>query len=614
MRTYRLARMLVAFGVWVWATPLLILGAATTAHGQAAAEAGVEVLTRGPVHEAFAKVTLSEATPGVVISKGPPGPIEELPPDEKPEGANVAWIPGYWTWDDDRNDFIWVSGVWRVMPPDRQWVPGYWAPIQGGYQWTSGFWAQAGQTEVTYLPPPPEPVEAGPSSPQPADNYVWSPGCWVWHETRYAWQPGYWLVEEPDWVWVSAHYVWTPGGYVFVPGYWDHDIVHRGVMFAPVYYSTPVYTRPDYYYSPAIVIDLGVIATCLFVQPRYHHYYFGDYYDRHYEDRGFYPWYSKRATRYGYDPVYFHYRSERLRHDPDWDVHIDEQYRYRREHVDARPPQTLALQVNIIKTQKTAVAQDLIIGKSLAEATQSKTLPMRFTRLDTDQRKRIETQGREVHRFQLERQRLEVTPAAAKREKGAEAGQPIKVRLRESPVAASPVGKGERGTTPPALPTAPKPETRRREAGPEKPSKVEGRTRKIEAQPPKLERGVKPRKVEAKPEKAKPETKPVAPQTVTAKPPKVQERPRRVEAKPETLELQKGVPKPEQTKRGVAPGKAEPKRALPKPEMKPEEAEPKAQLPKVETKQQKGKQEQAPGAKGKKKKKGEEKPKDEQPR
>lgn len=33
-----------------------------------------------------------------------------LPPDQKPEGDDVAWIPGYWAWDDERNDFLWVSG------------------------------------------------------------------------------------------------------------------------------------------------------------------------------------------------------------------------------------------------------------------------------------------------------------------------------------------------------------------------------------------------------------------------------------------------------------------------------------------------------------------------
>ena len=74
---------------------------------------GAEVLTRGPVHEAFAETVTFDPQPGSVAPKAPPAPIEELPPDERPEGGNVAWIPGYWAWDDERSDFLWVSGIWR---------------------------------------------------------------------------------------------------------------------------------------------------------------------------------------------------------------------------------------------------------------------------------------------------------------------------------------------------------------------------------------------------------------------------------------------------------------------------------------------------------------------
>src|SRR5687768_3068923 len=82
----------------------------------------MEVLSRGPVHEAFAEPVVFDPTPGLVVPKQPPEAIEELPPDDKPEGDNVAWISGYWAWEEDRDDFIWISGFWRVMPPGRQWV------------------------------------------------------------------------------------------------------------------------------------------------------------------------------------------------------------------------------------------------------------------------------------------------------------------------------------------------------------------------------------------------------------------------------------------------------------------------------------------------------------
>ena len=53
--------------------------------------------------------------------------MDEVPPEEKPEGDNIQWTPGYWAWDEERTDFLWVSGFWRVPPPDCTWMPGYWA-------------------------------------------------------------------------------------------------------------------------------------------------------------------------------------------------------------------------------------------------------------------------------------------------------------------------------------------------------------------------------------------------------------------------------------------------------------------------------------------------------
>jgi hypothetical protein len=118
---------------------------------------GEQVLTRGPVHEAFAGVITFNPQPGVVVTKAPPDVLEEMPPEEKPEGDNVTWIPGYWAWDDERSDFLWVSGTWRALPPGREWMAGYWGKTTQGYQWTSGYWADATARETAYLPPPPRP-------------------------------------------------------------------------------------------------------------------------------------------------------------------------------------------------------------------------------------------------------------------------------------------------------------------------------------------------------------------------------------------------------------------------------------------------------------------------
>src|SRR5262245_47369963 len=156
-----------------------------------AADQVAEELTRGPIHEAFGKPTVFNPQAGPVAPKAPPEVIEEIPPDQKPAGDNVTWIPGYWHWDDDGKSFLWVSGFWRSVPPERTWVGGYWSRMDEGYKWVSGYWSSVKATEVEYLPPPPESLETGPSTEATADQ-IWVPGCWIWHDTRYVWRPGFW--------------------------------------------------------------------------------------------------------------------------------------------------------------------------------------------------------------------------------------------------------------------------------------------------------------------------------------------------------------------------------------------------------------------------------------
>src|SRR5262245_45824951 len=77
-----------------------------------AADPGVKVLDKGPVHEAFAQPGADVRGKGMTAPKAPPAPIPEVPPEAKPDGANVKWVPGYWMWDEERKDFIWMSGFW----------------------------------------------------------------------------------------------------------------------------------------------------------------------------------------------------------------------------------------------------------------------------------------------------------------------------------------------------------------------------------------------------------------------------------------------------------------------------------------------------------------------
>jgi hypothetical protein len=103
----------------------------------------LQVLTQGPVHEAFGQPVLFNPAPNPVILNKPPAPVEEIPPGMKPAGNDVQWIPGYWSWDLTQQKFVWTSGIWRMIPPGLAWVPGYWTQSGTGYQWVSGYWRRS---------------------------------------------------------------------------------------------------------------------------------------------------------------------------------------------------------------------------------------------------------------------------------------------------------------------------------------------------------------------------------------------------------------------------------------------------------------------------------------
>ncbi|MCB9940655.1 MAG: YXWGXW repeat-containing protein [Planctomycetaceae bacterium] len=303
-----------------------------------ASQAEPEALARGPIHEAFAEQVNFDPVPGITVAKQPPELIDEVPPQVQPEGYNVQWIPGYWAWDDEREDFIWVSGVWRDIPPDRQWVPGYWADAVGGYQWIAGFWALDRANEVEYLPYPPASLERGPTSPQPSVSHYWVTGCWQYHDQRYRWRPGYWVGHRDDWVWTPDHYVWTPRGAVYVRGYWDYPLVRRGVAFAPVYFHAGNRYR-DRNYSPSVAINVGNLLFDLFVQPRHHHYYFGDYYGDRYRRAGYQSNFAFHG-RSGYDPLFAHYSTHQRRGGVDFDNQVRQWHAVRDRDESQRPPRT----------------------------------------------------------------------------------------------------------------------------------------------------------------------------------------------------------------------------------------------------------------------------------
>ncbi len=279
---------------------------------------------------------------GPVVPKQPPPPVNELPAEERPADANVEWIPGYWAWDDERNDFLWVSGLWRVPPPGRHWIPGYWQQEPAGWSWVSGYWADQAVSTEDLLPAPPDPIEEA-QPPAPNDTSFYAPGNWIYQQDQYYWQPGHWVGYQPGWIWTTPTYLYTPGGYIYVNGYWDHDLDHRGILFAPVALDRRLITQPNWFYRPGYAILPGDLLQSFFVRPSWNHYYFGDYYEPRYANLGIRPWYDFRAGDRFDSPLYRYYRWEN-RANPRWDTELRQSYVGRRDGTVARPSRTLAAQ------------------------------------------------------------------------------------------------------------------------------------------------------------------------------------------------------------------------------------------------------------------------------
>ncbi len=311
-----------------------------------------EIQARGPVHEAFAAIVDGKLAATPVVAQAPPAPINEVPPDLKPEGDDVEWIGGYWHWSEDRDGYLWVSGCWRDAPPGRDWLPGQWVRTRAGYHWVSGAWLPEGTTQVALLPQPPEPIEEDVGAP-PTATSLYVPGTWVWKDTRFAWRPGQWVEQPAEWVWQPAQYVWTPAGYLFVDGYWDHPLNDRGLLYAPAAFPAAVVNR--FVYVPQYVVRPTFLETALFVRAVTKHYYFGDYFEPRYQTAGFVPWYDYRTARAAYDPIFAHYRAyQRVN---DWERTLRALYASRYEGRAARPPRTWAQQQQVMGATPAAEAQ-----------------------------------------------------------------------------------------------------------------------------------------------------------------------------------------------------------------------------------------------------------------
>ena len=368
---------------------------------------GVETLTRGPVHEAFAAPTASDPKPGPVIAKKPPADIDEEPPELRPEGA--IWINGYWEWDAETEDFLWISGLWRVSPPEMRWVPPYWTEADGGWQRVPGFWTSTAVTELEYRPTPPDSLEVGPTSPAPADNYFYIPGSWTYYDTGYRWRSGYWCPYREEWVWCPARWIWTPAGCIYQAGYWDYRPYERAQLYAPVRFTSPIYLTSGYRYRPWCVLDSSRFFVHLWIGPRSNCYYFGNYYGSYGGGFGYTPWCNwSYRHRHCYDPLWSwcntHYRRQGIDYIGrcrGWHQHYD-----RHEH--DRPARTWNDQARLIADAKLDPQKSQrVLAADLKDVAKRDDLPLKLTRLDDNDRQSVRQVSEDLRKLNVERHKVE---------------------------------------------------------------------------------------------------------------------------------------------------------------------------------------------------------------
>ncbi len=452
MNQYRVAGWGIVLLVLLWVSGYgHAAGADPSAPPPTPAQEEPEILTGGPVHEAFAAPVSLEVQASLLAPSQPPANIEEDPPSDRPQGEYFVWVPGYWSWDAGRNGYVWVSACWRVPPPKMSWVPGYWSRAPNGWEWVAGYWAPADVQEIEYLPAPPASDDVLAIGQAPSLNHTWVPGCWYWHQGQYVRRSGYWLADYEGWVWVPSHYRWTPRGYIFAAGHWDYALEARGVLFAPVYFTPSMYARAGFRYSPSIVVDLGLLTLHLFAYPRYGHYYFGDYYDDSYVSMGIYPRSDRRRNRMWYDPIYEHDRSRFSRTHPRWEEEQRQAYDRYRADKNLRPARTYReMEIRMAKlpeAQRRTVqaAQPLTVvvnNISAVNDTDKAAAPMRFERINPEARRTIAKQVTDENKFREERKGWERTASAPK------ASQPMTAAKETRPAVGVPGGSTEPVTPP----------------------------------------------------------------------------------------------------------------------------------------------------------------------
>jgi hypothetical protein len=150
----------------------------------------------------------------------------------------------------------------------------------------------------------------------------------------------------------------------------------------------------------------------LFVYPRYHHYYFGDYYDDAYARVGILPWFKSQTVHTWYDPLFVYDRWHFQRTDPHWAENQARGFEDRRSNRDLRPARTyVGLQAQMARLPANRRPERPLVESVKTYATSQHT-PMKFERITTVERQQIAVKAADVRSLRDQRGQWEAQPVA----------------------------------------------------------------------------------------------------------------------------------------------------------------------------------------------------------
>jgi hypothetical protein len=310
--------------------------------------------------------------------------------------------------------------------------------------------------EVQYQASVPESLEVVPSTPSPGDNYFYVPGCWNYLDSGYRWRAGYWAPYRDDYVWSPDRWYWTPRGYVFTAGFWDWRPAVRGCLFAPVVFTSDVYLQPGWRYRPWCLIYIARFYAHLWIGPRAHGYYFGNYYGPWASRWGFTPWCDWRfGNPYFFDPIWAWSNVYWGRRGIDFIDRTSGWHRYYERNVNERPAITFAEQQERIAAGR--IDRDRsqnILADDLREVAQRTDSPLRLARVEERARDSVRRATEEMRELNQVRSRVEAEASATGRERpdtdtGRVRGRSETATLRLPEVSAAARGEASAGASVP---------------------------------------------------------------------------------------------------------------------------------------------------------------------